>query len=279
MTPFAKMLVFVNVVIALILTGWTTALYTERVDWAPRPGPEEGKQTPGRLDDLKKQMDAYRVDKRDLAERRYQLELASLAKEEARRLAYVKWYADLLSAAETGKDVAGEELKPPVRVLVRKPAGKDDDPALTDFDMEKADPVKIALEVDKEKKVTKEEELKSADAYRAQYKDLRTKLAEAEKKFAELLEEHKKLSEEIVGIAEMEDGKPVLHKDGTPRKSQLGLQDKRNFQLAYLKNCLDEQKYLAPLVNNTQAELVLLRKRNAALKLRLEELEKFAANR
>jgi hypothetical protein len=143
--------------------------------------------------------------------------------------------------------------------------------------MEKADPVRILVEV-KDKKPT-EEDLQYAEFYQTKYKELRDKLAELEKKRSELFEEHRKLTEDLVGIPEMVDGKPVLDKEGRPKKIQLGLQDKRTFQDSYLKNCLDEQKYLQPKVNNTEAELVILQKRNAALKLRIDELEKVAANR
>ena len=55
--------------------------------------------------------------------------------------------------------------------------------------------------------------------------------------------------------------------------------DERDNQVAYLKNCIDEQHYLVPLVNNTRTELVLLERRQAALKARVKELEKLASNR
>ena len=265
MTPFAKMLVFLNLALSMIFTVWSIGLYSGRVDWAPGKtlGGDKIEDRPGRLANLKKEIEDY-TGRRDLAERRWQIAWPDVIKEEKHRSDNKAWYDNMEAATRTGKDVDGKDFDKPtpaVRVLVR-------DDKTDEFLQDKADPVKVILEVDKDKKPVKEEPVMSAEFYDLKLKEVRDNIDMQDKKLKELVAEHKKLVEEIVGV-----------NDDKGLKIKRGLQDDRKNQLDYLKQCLDEQKYLAPLVNNGSAELVILQKRHAALVKRLEELEKVAANR
>src|SRR5262249_43714953 len=143
MTLFGKMLVFIIFFLSMLFTGWAIGIYTERVEWAQAYNvlgePVENK--PGRLSELAKEIELA-VERREVAERRWQAAFQELPRVDQHRNEYLKWYGDLLQATRSGNDVAGNAMKPPVRVLVR-------DPQTREFNRDKADPFKrIGIEFD-----------------------------------------------------------------------------------------------------------------------------------
>lgn len=280
MTPFAKGLIFINFFLSMIFTGWAVGLYTQRVDWAPGKtlGGDLDPLRPGRLDAVKKEIAEYteaNAGRRDLAEKRWQLAWLELDGQKKPnkieglddiRARKKVWYEQVLKAMATGKDAEGNDAKVPVFILVRD--------ANDDFDPEKQDPVKFTVAVDKDTKKPTEVDLKALVFYEDELKRINDQIAAENKKLDDpdpkvgLVAMQKLLLEEIVGI-----------NNDKGEKIQRGLQDDRKNQVDYLKKCLDEQKYLAPLVNDSEARLVILKRRNLALKERLEQLEKVAANR
>ncbi len=270
MTMFGKMLVIFIFLLSMLFTGWTIGVYTERVEWAPVYGLFSGERLdnhPGTLDGLAKEIELA-VERREVAERRWQAAFLELPRVEQRRLEYLKWYGDLLHATTDGNDKTGNALKPPVIALVRNPDTKD-------FVREDPKPFK-RIGIDFENDKPKEEDLQYAEYYERKIKEVREQIKKQQEMLDALVQEHTKLSEEIAGVARTPKEKGLNDRF---IKEKSGLQDKRDDQVAYLKNCVDEQMYLQPLVNNMKTELVILAKRQAALKARVKELEKVAVNR
>ncbi len=258
MTKFAKGLIFLNLLLSMMFLGWSIGIYTQRVDWAPGRtlGGELIPEKPGKLAKLKEDITSF-VERRDPGEKNWLGKSVDVERAEKHRRDYQEWYANLLHATEDGKDLAGQELKPPFRELVHdektNELKKDDAPVA----------MKYVVDVNAEGKPVKEDELQYLEFYARQLKEVVDQLQEQQKKLEALIEEHRKLTEEVVGV-------PGLTR---------GLLGKRDDQLAYLHNCLDEQRYLKPLLNNGSVEIVLLQRRNEALKARIKELNDFAANR
>lgn len=283
MTQFAKMLVFLNFFLCMLLTGWTIGVFTERVDWAPARtlgGEREiipGKE--GRLAELKKDIPGL-VERRELVERRWLDASANLDKAEKHRAKYQVWYADLMELSRSGNNVKGEAQKPINRHLGRNPqtgefvTTKEDSEALTPKVPFDAPVMRPGIEFDGDK--AKEEELQSEAFYQRKMVEVREAIDKQQKQLEGLLAEHNKLTERIAGVARKD---AEVGPDGRTRKEKYGLQDERDNQVDYLKNCKDELEYLRPLVNNVRTELILLEKRQAALKARLKELENLAVNR
>jgi len=252
-TPFAKMLIFLNVILSLFFTGWAAALYTNREEWAPprslfgeplQDGP------PGINAELEKQIDQL-VARRDLAEEMWQEERRKLRAVAEHREKYLAWYPDMLAAPESGKDRTGtRDIPDPVRRLILAPGKefymKDD------IDMAKGEPVTVGGEA-----------VKPYATYEAELAEVAKGLDDIQKTLNDQAAEHKQLTERIVGI------------HGKTR----GLQAERDIQRSYMQNCIDERDYLRPLVENSEAELYLLKRRHAALTARLKELEEFTDGR
>jgi hypothetical protein len=253
MTLFAKRLIFLNLLLSLLFLGWSIAIYTQRVEWAPARtlSGELIEGRPGKLAKLKEAIEGL-VERRDPAEKRWQLAAVDLDKVEKYRRDYQDFYANLLQATENGKDVAGQELKPPFRELIH-------DDKTGAISMNDVKPMLYVVEV----KPDKQEELQYIDFYNRELTEIVTTIATQQKELEKLIDEHKKLTDIVVGI---------------PDKTR-GLLGQRDDQLAYLRNCLDEQRYLKPLVNNSNVEIVLLQRRNEALKARLKQLQDYVANR
>jgi len=256
MTQFAKMLVFMTFILSIIFTGWSIGIYTSRVDWAParkldgEPIPER----PGRLAKLRDTIE-QQTEMRNLMELRWQTAGPELAAVEATRNVALDLYGNLLEAAQTGKDRAGKELKPPLR-QVR------DDKGEFIPELEKMPSVTIITGVDKDDKPIVVE-VKSIADYDRLFKDAKAEVDKEQIELDKLLKRHKELSEQIAGV-----------------KDKLkGLQQQRDDQLAYLKNCQDELRYLAPQLNDNEARMLVLQRRNKQLLDRLKELQDMAVRR
>src|SRR5436309_1915036 len=116
MRMFAKFLVFSNLILSLIFLGWSIALYTQRLDWAPHKNILSGDidKDSGRLYHLTKEIGEL-VEHRDLAEKRWQLDAHKLPQLEDRRIGVQKWYQNQISLAQTGKPIlAGQPAEPPI---------------------------------------------------------------------------------------------------------------------------------------------------------------------
>lgn len=248
MTRFGKLLIFLNLFLSITFAGWAAGVYTQRIDWAPARtlAGETIADRPGRVKELDDKIKAL-VELRDLAETRWQASHANVASEEQHRSMYQDWYAQELTIERTGLDGDAKPVEFPVRVLVH-------DKNTGDLDMAPVKDKAGAVDVNGEP-------LKSIEYYDERYKELKKKIDDLQKQYAQKVQE---AEEQAVAI------------NGIPDKL-FGLRDRVRQLNVYLHNANDERAYLQPLYDSTTAELNTMRKRNLALKTRLKELTEFAA--
>lgn len=252
MRKFGKLLVFLNLVLSLIFLGWSLALFTQRMDWAPHKNLFTGEidQETGKLQALLQDIKQL-VEHRELAEARWQTDAALLPRLYEQREAYQKWYKDQVQQARTGKDSTGldKENDKPVRRLVAKPG---DPLGLPTMDPNLREPIKDSRGND----------VHSIAYYQQQYEEIKKELETLQAQIQKLIQENEQLTQEISGRV---DAKGVLQDRGL--RGQL---EDRN---AYKKLWHDEIAYLRPHVVNQLIHVEEQKRRMAALQARLKELQ------
>jgi hypothetical protein len=253
MTAFGKLLVFVQFILSIVFTTWAVGLYSQRIDWAPGktllgdPIPEV-KGRVGELSDEIKNFVGDGKDKegsRDKAELRWQTAYQALADATKSREKYQDWYRDQLSLAKKGEDIAGRRQESPVRYLVYNPDG--------------------TLKMDNDLKVRPAVQsfgapVKSVEDYYVESDGLQKDVEKAQDKLYETVVEAEKITQQIVGSP-----------------TDYGLRRKLRDERDYYENALKELTYLEPVYNGRSAEFEVVKKRNAQLERRKEELGAAAA--
>ncbi len=268
MTRFAKLLVFANLFLSLIFTGWAIGLFTQRVDWAPGRtlGGEPIPERPGRYALLDQEI-ADAVEQRNLAEVRWQATRPEVAVVEANRQRFQDLFAEVMQLAQTGKDKDGKEVNPPVRVPRAEADILDKDGKTVKFKANEilptiADMPAVTIRVSPDDKVPPVP-VKSQEEYDRLLKTLATDIKAEQDSLKELIDQHKKLTDRIAGVKDV----------------SKGLQQQRDDQLAYLRNCRDEIAYLQPLLDDSETRLQVLRRRQIQLQNRIKDLQEVAERR
>jgi len=254
MTAFGKLLVFVQFILSMFFTTWAVAMYSQRIEWAPAKtlGGDPIPESKGRLNELAEEIrdivgDGKEEGGRDKAERRWQNAHRELADATRSREEYAAWYADQLSLAKKGEDTAGRRQDTPVRHLVYNPDGTLKKPAAGKAD--DRPPVQSFGTAVK----SVEEYYKSSDA-------LQKDVANAQDQLYETVLEAEKVTRLIVGSP-----------------TNYGLRRELRDEEAYYNNALSELLYLQPVYNGRTAELEVVKKRNAQMERRKQELSAAAA--
>jgi hypothetical protein len=254
MTAFGKLLVFVQFILSIVFLTWAIGLYSQRIDWAPGktllgdPIPE----VKGRVGELADEIKTFVGDakdkdgSRDKAELRWQTAYQGLADATKSREEYQRWYKDQLSLAQRGEDTLGRRpADAPVRHLVYNPNG--------------------TLKMDPDLKVRPAVQsfgapVKSVEDYYKESDQLQKDVEKAQEKLYETVVEAEKITREIVGSP-----------------TNYGLRRNLRDEEAYYRNALEEQRYLEPVYNGRTAEFEVVKKRNAQLERRKQELSAAAA--
>jgi hypothetical protein len=248
MTQLGKVLVFLNLVLSIVFVAWAVGLVTNQVPWSTPPS-TDGQRVQGMVDELRAEIDRLTRSSggrsaRDAADANWAAGVAELNRLERDRPTNQRFYQDLLRSARQG-GVQG--IDPPVQQLQfqnnqlvlnrtgRPPVAFDGRPALSVAGYEQA----------------KQETLQ--------------KFQQAQAEVQQLSEEEKKLTLQIVGTKPP--GQAI-----TPEEKGLRL------QLAELdalvKNLQLEQQYLRSPLTYFTLQTEQLRRRQAALAARMDELGK-----
>jgi chromosome segregation ATPase len=192
MRKFGKFLVFTTLVLSLIFLTWAIALYTQRLDWAPHKNIITGEvdMQSGRLYQLTLELKTLGEDL-ELAEKRWQRDAATLLELDNRREVYQKWYKEQLALAQTGTKASGEKVPdgyPPVIQLIRD---------------ENSDPPGMYIMDEKQRKAVTsgEKPVQSIAHYNQEYQRLKKQVDDLQVEIDRLIDENKKLTELIAGIA------------------------------------------------------------------------------
>jgi hypothetical protein len=248
MTQFGKFLVCVNFMFALLFLTWSTAVYTQRIDWKER------------LETLEEKINTRSAD-RDASQARWAAELPLLPAAEKERADYLAWYPEQLQILRTGKDKAGKVVEPVVRRLVRRPDG-----LLLEINDKKPENV-ISIIVANDagaQPVEKIENLRSYDDYEAEWKKLREEVKVNQKQIQELVDQNKMLTEEIAGVFDDKDKTKLIKK---------GLRAQLADEQSYAQLFLDEMGALKPQLGARLIETDALKRRVEQLSARLKQLQ------
>lgn len=237
MTRLGKVLVFLNLTLALVFAAWALAVYTQRVDWLDRKKDQADERSWGRIAVLKDDIarvngSGDRPGPRGLAELRWLSALAEVRAAEAQRLANQQWYAAQLADLENG------QADPVKRVVYQK----------GEVVVQKGLPL---LEVVKDQGGAP---LKAHTELVAEQAKLNTALAQEQAQIAALAEEARKQTEAVL---------------------ELFKQIERTTQARQASE--EEQRYLEQILYNVQVEAELLQARQVELEARLTELKASAA--
>jgi hypothetical protein len=247
MRAFAKFLVFSNLILSLVFLAWSVTLYTQRMDWAPHKNVLSGErdEKSGRLYHLTEEIKEL-VEYRDLAEKRYQHDAAGLPGLENKRLEFQKWYLDQKALAETGRDSQGKAEPIPVIQLERIPNNKEG-LFITDAKQRKSAQVNG-------------KDVKSIDDYRKDSAKMKKELDDIQEEILKLIDENKKLTDDIAGV---------------PGKSY-GL--RKNFDdLTVQKKAFDDElAILKPHLAAQRINVEQQKRRMDELDRRLKDLQKLA---
>jgi hypothetical protein len=248
-TALAKLLVLVNVALALVLAALGFGIYTNRIDWPGTATPPPGeKATSEYLQNKAAVEEAQKAAGVALA--RWEEAGKQLTHLEERRPQDQAVYAKRLEVLE-GKDAAGNPLNDPIRVFATRISAARavlDEDAVPVFDEK---PPSRGLQ----SRRVFEEELKSTeDSIKDKINDVTT-----------LVKKQQELTKEINGL---------------PGK-QKGWRDLLAEETVATHNALAELESLKPLRYNRQVESELLQKRQHSLQARLQELQSIgmASNR
>lgn len=229
MMKFGKVLVFVNLAFSFLFVAWAWALYKNSVQYY-----FVSDEMPGKIKELQDRINRL-VLQRDAAENRWQAAHVAIVQAEDLRYKNQDWYTELRKILEEGTDSQGN----PSKVL---PLEVGNNGMLVKQGLK---PIMIGKEVADGLRVYEDRYKKADDA-------LKQEIAAINK----LIEDQKRLTDEINGI---------------PGKT-IGLRTLLAQEELALKQSKEEQERLTPSLYNSQAEAELLIKRNLALKARLKEL-------
>jgi hypothetical protein len=245
MTLLAKILVYVNLALSLLMAAWGMALYTGRINWndeksSPEAGPSELKK----ITDKKTKLDPAVA----AASARYADAAGQLLKAQQQRTYNVAWYhfaADRLQSGATEQQPADAPVLQgglPIPVQVTAP---------------NTPPLQIEPAKDRAG-----ENLRSYAAY---VNDLLSEQSKIKAEMDKLAVENKKyldLSQQIVGVVQ---GMGANAKVVTPGLRQL-LQDEET----KLSKVLAQQEELRPLLVNSYGDIQLLAKRHGQLEKQVQ---------
>jgi uncharacterized coiled-coil protein SlyX len=245
MRMFSKFLVYANLVVSLVFLGWAVALFTQRLDWAPRKNLITGEfsQGTGLVNQTTEEIKAL-GENADLAERRWQTDAAMLPDVEGKRLAYQKWYEDQVLLGTKGKDSDGNTVNPPVVEIIK------DDNGLIIIDPKKRQAAKSG-----------DVAVQSLSFYENKYRELKAAIDETQKEIDRLVEQNKDLTQKIAGI---------------PGKTK-GARGELEAKVNYKRLFEDEMENLKPLLVTQRINIEQQKKRLAELQARLKELAGGAA--
>jgi hypothetical protein len=245
MTKLGKWLVLINVALSLMFLAWAVGLYSNHINWATPPS-DSGQRVQGMVDELKEQITRL-VAARDSADNRWFDATGRVLALEMERPARQKYYADLTRSVRQG-DLAA--INPPVQQLefdratgrvVLKPTGRP------------------PVEIDGQPAL-------SMAGYRAAIHDKTAQISAAQQQVTALVGETEKLTRQVTGFIPPGDGERVT-------AEQKGLRMVLAEQEKLAHDLRLEQDYLRSPLTNYAIQTDLLRKRQAALAARLDELK------
>jgi hypothetical protein len=246
MQRLGKLLVILNAALAIMFLMWAVAVYFEKVNWFTDTKAPAGAQTVGIVDKAQARIKDLNEGSKGAA-KRWAGQYAQVAFWEQDRPRRRDFYRGALYMVETGKD-PGWNLQqglPPVQQL-----GTDANgvviPQLTGKPIEGRPGVA----------------LDSIAGYDRRIADAAADIKKRQEAIVMLIEEHRKLSEEIIGTPE-----------------QKGLRTLIAEQEVIGKNALSELDYLAPFFTNRFSEHAITLRRVEAMEARKAELQKFAEAR
>jgi hypothetical protein len=234
MTTWGKVLVFVNLVIALGMAAWSFALYTGRIDWSNKPA--KGAEPPGEL--AKRQARLREFDNPDngsltIAERRQRAAAIQLRTFEQRRPRDAAFFAKELADVQNNVNAQN-----PLKVVQFKAGAIDVNPdgivIMVPFQDRNGQPIIRSLN-------DLDNGLKQAQS------DLLASISEYQK----LVDQDVKLTERLIGLRQQ------LYAEVDVKQGRVK----------------QEIEDLKPLYINVLVESELLRKRQKALEARIGELK------
>jgi hypothetical protein len=174
---FGKILVFTNLVLALLCAGWAIGVVKESLTWAPSQT-TSGEPIPGKVgelhEELKKQFE-FRAPIGD----RYKAARASLSEAEEERNRNREWYAQQLKIVEEGPG-------PVLNLVTDKETGR--------LVRDKKEPLKI-----------RDQDAEAINAYNKKNDELRKQIKDLQEEVARLLKREQELTIEVTG----EEGKKL----------------------------------------------------------------------
>ncbi len=242
MNTLGRILVLTTFLLSMLLMTWSIALYTQRLEWFSRTT-EDGEQIRGRIDTLRDQIeDEVRYTER--GEYAWRVGLQGLRQEEVQRPLRQRWYQDFLSMLETGQ-WRGQPVQNPVREL-----------SLPLQYSDPSDPNTPSMPPILDNITGKPQPLRALNYYFNAIKQQQSDIQAIQQEISQLLEESKRLDQEILGG-------PNVRK---------GLRQRIKESEEILADLINEIEYLQPSITNGRAESEVLLKRLRSLQNRLSEV-------
>jgi hypothetical protein len=263
MTLLAKILIFLNLLLSVLMLAWALALFTNRVDWSNNQA--KGQQPAGALlGRVKRKDDAQAM--LDLAAGHWREALRGndgkdkrpahdgLPAWEARRAADRVWYADQLKLARSTPNTP--DGKP---VVIKRVSLSKEGQAVLDANNSNR-PMMVDATRRKDDKGEGGGPLYSYEYYVAELVRLTQQLEAAQVEYQKAVKRETELTEEAIGTKE----KPK------------GLRQRIIDEEEKLKQAKEERKDVADRQTNSEVDAELLVARREQLKRRIAELEKAA---
>ncbi len=239
MTTLGKTLVFINLVLAIVFASWAIGLFTNTVPWHT-PATGDGPKIQGLVEELKGVIGEL-TKARDAADIRWANATLELQETEKRRPQLQQLHANRITSARRG-NVPG--IDPPVQQI--------------EFQGEYIKPTGAPFQVDGANALP-------FDGYAKSVQDKIREIADAEEQVKKLIEETRVLTIQIDGF----------DPPGGAERTTADQKGLRRRLLETQKQADDlrlEQEYLRSPLTNYLLDNNLLKKRQAALKARLQEL-------
>jgi outer membrane murein-binding lipoprotein Lpp len=246
MTNLGKTLVLLNLVLSLVFVAWGVGLVTNQVPWNT-PQSSDGARVQGMVETLQKEIERLRPAQQS-ADNRWTDGYVEVLQLEKQRPDNERLYADLLKSVRQG-GVA--DINPPVQVLEFQPNGP------------------LALKRSGRPPLTLNGQPSlPAAGYAQAIRDTLQKIQQAEDEVKRLNAETGQLTTQINGTKPRTEAKTAAEK---------GLRVQLAEQEEMLKGLQLEQQYLHSPLTYTTLQTAQLRRRQAELAARLDELTKAAA--
>jgi len=240
MTQTGRVLTYVNLVLALVFTSWAIALYVNAVPWYTPPA-TDGIRVQGLVEQLKDQITASTA-ARNAADNRWAdatLEVQALEKQ---RPELERLYVNRMKAARRG-NVAG--VQPPVQAL--------------EFQGENVKPSGAPIQFDGAPALT-------FDAYAKATQDKIKEIADTEDELKKTIDDTKALTVQIDGFDPPGGAERVTAEQKGLRRQLYEIQKQA-------EDLRLEQEYLRSPLTSATLDTAQLKKRQAALTARLNELK------